>query len=94
MSSRQGLLCLYMHVYLTQYVMFIHLHGRSNGLHTVYAIMLGGFRDMREKVFAGCDYWTASASRRYFNKSKPTKQTETMYALTLHLSTHVQCTHF
>jgi len=23
-------------------------------------------------VFAGSDYWTAFASRRYFNKSKPT----------------------
>ena len=26
-------------------------------------------------VFAGSDYWTAGASRRYFNKSKPNKQT-------------------
>ena len=42
-----------------------------NGLHNVYAIMLRGPRGpdtlKNKKVFAGSDYLTASASRRYFN---------------------------
>ena len=40
-------------------------------LHNVYAIMLRGSRGpdplKNKKVFAGSDYLTASASRRYFN---------------------------
>jgi len=42
----------------------------SNGLHNVYAIMLRGSRGpdpIKKKVFAGSDYLTASASRRYFS---------------------------
>ena len=39
-------------------------HGRSNGLHNVYAI------------FAGSDYLTASASRRYFNLGGNTRPRE------------------
>ena len=35
-------------------------------LHNVYAIMLVGPLKIK-KVFAGSDYLTASASRRYFN---------------------------
>ena len=50
---------------------FTQNHGRSNGLHNVYAIMLRGSRGPdplnNKKVFAGSDYLTASASRRYFN---------------------------
>ena len=50
---------------------FTQNHGRSNGLHNVYAIMLRGSRRPdpleNKKVFAGSDYLTASASRRYFN---------------------------
>jgi len=37
-----------------------------------------------KKVFASVDFLTASAYMLYFNKGKPTKQTESMYALTLH----------
>ena len=50
------------------------IHGRSNGLYNEYAIMLGGFRGhapwINKNIFASSDFLTASASRRYFNKSK------------------------
>ena len=49
----------------------VSLHGRSNGLHNVYAIMLRGSRGpdplKNKNVFAGSDYLTATASRRYFD---------------------------
>ena len=64
-------------------------HGRSNGLHDTYATMLGGSRDMlswkikvNKKVFVGSDYWTASASRRYFKKKKkPNKLKDDLYSI-------------
>jgi len=53
-------------------------HGRSNGLHNVYAIMFGWGPDplKNKKVFAGSDYLTASASRRYFNLGGYTRPRE------------------
>ena len=46
------------------------VHGRSNGLHGVYAIILGGIIQINKKVFSCSDYLTASSSMRYFNKSE------------------------
>ena len=37
--------------------------------------MLPWLTKLNKKVCASSDYWTASASRCYFNKSKSTKQT-------------------
>ena len=58
-------------------------HGRSNGLHNVYAIMSGGSRGpgplKHKKIFAGSDYLTASASRRYFNLGGNTRPREVDY---------------
>jgi len=58
----------------------MQVHGRSNGLHNVYAIMLRGSRGpdplKNKKVFAGSDYLTASASRRYFNLRGNTRPRE------------------
>ena len=49
---------------------------------------------INKKVFASIDFLTASAYRRYFNKTKINKQTESMYVFTLsnaNMSYTVEC---
>jgi len=60
-------------------------HGRSYGLHDEegFGDLLLGRCKLDKLACAGSDYWTTSASRCYFSKSKPTKQTENMYTFTV-----------
>ena len=64
------------HVKQNEPDVFLQSHGRSN----VYVLMLGGSRGpdplKNKKVFAGSDYLTASASRRYFNLEGNTRPRE------------------